>query len=160
MLIVACLLLLLVANGAPIVARLLPGLRHWNRPLDGSYRSADRAPLFGVHKTWRGLLAALLLTTLTAMLLGMPWWLGTLFAALSMAGDLLASFIKRRRQLPPGAAAPGLDQLPEALVPLLVLSRPLQLDWQSIALITVLFVLLDLLLSRFLYYLRIRRHPW
>jgi CDP-2,3-bis-(O-geranylgeranyl)-sn-glycerol synthase len=153
-------MLLLIANGAPIVARLLPGLRRWNRPLDAGYLMADGRRLFGEHKTWRGLVAALLLTTPGAVVLGLPWWLGALFAALSMAGDLLASFIKRRRQLAPGAAAPGLDQLPEALLPLLFLAGPLQLGWHEIALISVLFVILDLLISRLFYFLGVRRHPW
>lgn len=160
MLILTVLLLLLVANGAPILARLLPGLRHWSRPLDGGYRLADEQRLFGKHKTWRGLLAAVLLTTVTAGLLSFPLWLGALVGALSMVGDLLASFVKRRLQLPPGATAPGLDQVPESLLPLVVLYRPLELEWIEIVLITGLFVILNLLLSRVLYYLHIRRHPW
>ena len=39
---------------------------------------------------------------------------GLAFSALSMAGDLLSSFIKRRRGLPSGARSTALDQLPEA----------------------------------------------
>jgi len=158
--ILLCLLLLLIANGAPILVRLLPGLRRWNRPLDGGYRLADGQRLFGDHKTWRGVLAALLLTSLAAWLLHLPVWLGALFATLSMLGDLLGSFSKRRLQLAPGAAVPLLDQLPEALLPLLLLYRPLGLDWRQTVLIVLLFVVLDLLLSRGLYYLHIRRHPW
>lgn len=160
MLVLSCLLLLLVANGAPILARLLPGARRWNRPLDGGYRLADGRRLFGDHKTWRGIAAAVVFTALAAWLLQLPAWLGALFGALSLLGDLLASFTKRRLQLAPGAAAPGLDQLPEAWLPLLALQPALGLTWLQIALIGALFMALDLLLSRILYSLGMRRHPW
>lgn len=155
-----CLLLLLVANGAPILVRLLPGLRRWSRPVDAGREMADGERLFGDHKTWRGVLGAILLTGIAAWMLNLPLWLGFLFAALSMLGDLLGSFGKRRLHLAPGSAAPGLDQLPEALLPLLILQRPLGLDWPDILVSILLFMLLDLVLSRGLYYLGIRRHPW
>ena len=160
MTILLCLFLLLVANGAPILVRLLPGIRHWSRPLDARHHLTDGRRLFGDHKTWRGLIAAVLFTAAAGWLLSLPLWLGALFGALSMLGDLLGSFIKRRRQLPPGAAAPGLDQLPEALLPLLILYKPLGLGWQEVLLVPPLFVLIDLLVSRGLYRLRIRRRPW
>ncbi|TDY00981.1 CDP-archaeol synthase [Thiohalophilus thiocyanatoxydans] len=160
MTILLCLFLLLVANGAPILVRWLPGIRHWHRPLDADHHLADGRQLFGDHKTWRGLIAAVLLTAAAGWLLNLPLWLGALFGALSMLGDLLASFIKRRRQLTPGAAAPGLDQLPEALLPLLVLYQPLGLGWQEILLVPPLFMLINVLMSRGLYRLHIRRRPW
>lgn len=155
-----CLLLLLVANGAPILARLLPGVRHWNRSVDGGYRFPDGEPLFGAHKTWRGMVAAILLTAVAAGLAGYPLWLGAVFGALSMLGDLLASFTKRRLKWRSGAPAPLLDQLPEALLPLMSLADPLGLGWPSILLIGVLFTVLDWALSRVLYLWRLRRHPW
>ncbi|MFO8024891.1 CDP-archaeol synthase [Thiohalophilus sp.] len=160
MTILFCLFLLLVANGAPILARLLPGVRHWNRPLDGGYRLSDGEPLFGAHKTWRGVVAAIILTGAAAGLAGYPLWLGALFGGLSMLGDLLASFIKRRLRWRSGAPAPILDQLPEALLPLLFLAGPLELGGLSIPLIAVLFTVLDGILSRLLYHWRVRRHPW
>ena len=43
-----------------------------------------------------------------------------ILAAASMAGDLLASFLKRRFGLKVHAQAIGLDQIPEALLPLLL----------------------------------------
>jgi CDP-2,3-bis-(O-geranylgeranyl)-sn-glycerol synthase len=160
MMILTCLILLLTANGAPLLARLLPGLRHWNRPLDSGYRLIDGERLFGQHKTWRGLFAAILLTAPVAWFLNLPLWLGILFALFSMLGDLLGSFVKRRWHIAPGARAIGLDQLPEALLPLLLLRQPLGLGWHSILITTVLFMIVVLLLSRILYYLRIRKNPW
>lgn len=160
MLIITCLLLLLAANGAPILVRLLPAPGYWNQPVDGGYRLADGQRLFGDHKTWRGIVAGILLTVPVAWLLGLPPLLGALFALFSLLGDLLGSFTKRRRQLAPGARAIVLDQLPEALLPLLLLQQPLGLGWSEILIVSVLFTIIDLLLSRGLYYLRIRRNPW
>jgi hypothetical protein len=62
-----------------------------------------------------------------ARLLQHPLALAIAFGLLSFSADTAASFVKRRLRLQPGTEIPGLDQLPEALVPLLVLSHPLGL---------------------------------
>ncbi|HKJ22762.1 MAG TPA: CDP-archaeol synthase, partial [Gammaproteobacteria bacterium] len=53
--------LLLVANGAPVLARQVRGARP-ARPLDGGLRLADGRPLLGRSKTLRGVGAALICT--------------------------------------------------------------------------------------------------
>ena len=70
--------------------------------------------------------------------------LGLQLAALAMAADLATSFVKRRLNLAPGREVPGVDQIPEALVPLLVLSRPLGISVAVAGLMTGVFLLLDL----------------
>jgi CDP-diglyceride synthetase len=156
---VKLLLLLAVANGTPIVAkRLLRGKLAW--PIDSGLRLRDGQPLFGGSKTWRGLLLALLTTGLAASLLGLSWQLGLLVAALAMAGDLLSSFVKRRLGRPPSSRAFGLDQIPESLLPLVAGCSFLGLGWADVALGTVLFLLGEVLLSRWLYRLRIRDQPY
>jgi CDP-2,3-bis-(O-geranylgeranyl)-sn-glycerol synthase len=153
------LLLLITANGAPIVFRWLSAGRYaW--PLDAGLRLADGRPLFGTSKTWRGLIAALLCTTLLAWLIGWSPWLGLLFASMSMLGDLFASFLKRRFAIPSGGMAPGLDQIPESLFPLLALRGFLEISWLQIFFIVVAFIILDYLLSFVLYRLHIRQHPY
>ena len=153
------LLLLLVANGAPILARQLLGQR-FDSPLDRGYRFFDNRPLLGPNKSWRGVVAALLATTLCALLLGAVWWLGALLALLSMLGDVLASFIKRRLEIAPQGKLVGLDQIPEALLPLWLLRDALGLDSVQILLTVALFVLLDLTLSPLLYRWHIRLRPY
>ena len=153
------LLLLLVANGAPILARQLLGQR-FDSPLDRGYRFFDNRPLLGPNKSWRGVVAALLATTLCALLLGAVWWLGAFLALLSMLGDALASFIKRRLAIAPRGRAVGLDQIPEALLPLWLLRDILGLDSVQILLTVALFVLLDLTLSPLLYRWHIRLRPY
>ena len=100
--------------------------------------------MLGDHKTWRGLIAALLSCTLAASLIGYCASLGVAFAALAMAGDAASSLIKRRLHLKPGAEVPGLDQVPEALTPLLVLSAPLGIGVCAAWIITGVFVLANL----------------
>ena len=153
------LLLLLAANGAPVVARLVLGQRLAS-PLDGGRCFIDGRPLIGPAKSWRGVIAAVVVTSLFALLLHYGWWLGALLGLLAMVGDLIASFIKRRLAIPSHGRAMGLDQLPEALLPLWLLQAPLGLDWRQVIAITLLFMLLNLLLSPLLYRLHIRRRPY
>jgi hypothetical protein len=153
------LLLLLVANGAPILARQLFGER-FDLPLDGGYRFIDGQPLLGPAKSWRGVMAALLAATLCALLLDLMWWLGALFALLTMLGDLLASFIKRRLAIAPQGRAVGLDQIPEALLPLWLLRDSLALDGGQVLLTVLLFMLLEMVLSPLLYRWHIRLRPY
>jgi CDP-2,3-bis-(O-geranylgeranyl)-sn-glycerol synthase len=153
------LLLLGVANGTPIFARKLLGDR-FGAPLDGGLRFLDGRPLLGSSKTVRGLVLSLACTTLAAMLLGMEWITGAGLAGASMLGDLLSSFIKRRLGLKTHSQAVGLDQVPEALLPLLVLQDRLGLNAADIALLVAAFIALELLLSRLLFKLHIRDRPY
>lgn len=145
------LLLVIVANLAPWAAgRLLP--RRWRSPLDGGAALADGSRLLGDHKTWRGLAAGILACALVARLLRQPLLLGAAFGALALAADAASSFLKRRLRLRPGTEIPGLDQLPEALMPLLVLARPLGLGFTDAIAVASAFMLLDLATLRL-------RHP-
>ena len=158
--IINALILLLVANGSPVIIRNLLGEQRFSLALDHGRHFFDDRPVFGPHKTYRGLLASVVTTTITAWLLSLPLLLGVLFSLLSMLGDLFASFCKRRMHIHSGGMALGLDQLPEALLPLLLLKSQLQLSYTDVAISLVLFVILDLLLSSLLFKLQIRKHPY
>ena len=152
------LLLVLVANGAPVLAqRLLPFAP---RPLDGGLRLRDGQRLFGETKTVRGIVAALLATITVSLLLGFGWPLGLIIAMFAMLGDLFSSFIKRRLGMRSSSMALGLDQVPEALFPLLAVRWLVELALPEIGTLVVLFFILELLLSRILYRLRIRHQPY
>jgi len=97
---------LTVANNAPIAAKLLLGPR-CNRPIDSDRVFLDGRPLLGRSKTWRGLAAAIALSTLIAPALGFGPATGALIGALAMAGDALASFAKRRLGVPPSGKSCG-----------------------------------------------------
>lgn len=156
---VRALLLLAVANGAPVLGHKLFGSR-LGYPLDGGWRFVDGRPLLGPSKTLRGVVLALAAATVAAPLLGLAWITGALLAGLSMLGDLASSFIKRRLGRPPSSRALLLDQVPESLFPLLGLRVPLGLTAWDIALVVLAFFVLELLLSRLLYRLHLRDQPY
>ena len=153
------LVLIGMVNGAPILLRRALGerLRH---PIDGGYLWRDGRPLLGPRKTLVGFVGAVLTGTLVGWALGLGWQLGLLMGGVSMLGDLISSFAKRRLKLPPSGQAPGLDQIPESLFPLLAVRDLLDLGWSGIVLVVLAFVLLDSLISPLLYRLRVRNRPF
>ena len=153
------LMLLLTANGSPVLGKRLLGDRcAW--PLDAGLRFFDGRPLLGQSKTVRGLVLSLAATTAVASLLGFSWTLGLGFAAATMAGDLFSSFVKRRLKVRPSGQALGLDQIPEALLPLWIFRGSLGLDAGGIVALVLLFTVGELLLSRVMFRLGIREQPY
>jgi len=138
------LVLILWANGLPALLGLLLGPA---RPLDGGRTWSGGRPVLGQSKTWRGLFASLLTTPLAGLTLGIPWYLGLGVALGAMFGDLVASFIKRRLGLRSGDSVPLLDQLPESLIPVLLLMGPLGLGWADAGVLVLAFAVLDLVLT-------------
>lgn len=157
--IIQCLLLLVVANGAPILARNVLKER-FSHPIDGNVLFMDGKPLLGSSKTLRGVFASICLTGLASLILGTGFAFGALFGLLAMFGDLASSFLKRRLSLKPSSMALGVDQIPEALLPILVFRQELELSWPEITIIVFAFIVTELLLSKILFRLRIRKHPY
>ena len=153
------LILLMLANGAPVVAKKILGER-WAYPFDCGVEFVDGRPLFGRSKTIRGVLLAVLVTTAGAPLIGLQWQIGLLVGGLAMAGDLASSFLKRRMAMPVSSRASGLDQVPEALIPLLACRNPLSLTMADIGDTAALFFIGEVLLSRVLYAVRLRDRPY
>jgi len=151
--------LLTVANVAPLFAkRLLCG--KLAGPLDGGLLFPDGRPLWGPGKTIGGFAMALAFTPLCAELAGLSWRLGLLAAIAAMTGDLLSSFVKRRLALSSGAMAPGLDQVPESLLPMLALWRFLPFSAADIVLVCVIFLAGELIFARILFHLHLRERPY
>lgn len=140
----ALLALILLANGLPALLGLLLGPA---RPIDGGRTLADGLPLLGSSKTWRGLVASLIGTSLGGLVLGLHWAIGLKVAMGAMLGDLMASFAKRRLGRPASAALPLLDQVPEVLIPALLTKGELALAWSDVGILLLAFVLLDLILT-------------
>ncbi len=110
------LLLIIIANGAPILMRVL--LKDaLNLAVDFGNKLSDSNRIFGSSKTWRGVFAALVATSASAWLLGYYPETGLLIAVYAILGDLLSSFIKRRLAMAPSSKAPLLDQVPESFFP-------------------------------------------
>lgn len=119
------------ANAAPIFSARLPGLREWNSRIDLG-RQFHGQPLLGSHKTWRGLLSGVAVSTLVLWLeqllavhtgwaqsfLGSVDYaalpvllLGPLFGLGALGGDAIESFFKRRRGTKSGKSWFPFDQL-------------------------------------------------
>lgn len=150
--------LLIVANGSPVVLSLLSG-KHRQWPVDGGLRLPDGRPLFGNSKSLPGLAIAVSATTLCSLVIGPSVWIGLLIGTFAMIGDLLSSFVKRRLGLVSGASAIGLDQVPESFLPLLICKPVLALSWTQVLVLTVAFLATNLLISRVMWQLGIRKYP-
>lgn len=153
-------LLVLCANGAPVLAQHLFKGTVLSGAIDNGLLLKDQRPLFGVAKTWGGILASVVLTSLLALLIGLPIVLGSLVAILAMLGDLISSFIKRRLGFYASSQAVGLDQIPESLLPWIFITQYYQLSAYYLVSGVVIFFILELVLSRLLHKVGIRKHPY
>ena len=146
--VIQCITLVIVANGAPILFEQLLGRRFCD-PIDAGIVLGDGHPLLGPSKTWRGVAAALLVTGFAAALIGLPWLLGVVAAFCAMIGDCLSSFVKRRLGLAAGGRAVGLDQIPESLLPALACAASLRLGPVEVFIIVAVFTVGHMTVSQF-----------
>jgi hypothetical protein len=151
--------LLTLANGAPVVAKKICGSR-FSVPLDFGVMFFDRRPVFGSSKTIRGIVVSIMVTAAGAPLIGLNPTIGAMAAGAAMAGDLLSSFLKRRVNLPPSNQALGIDQIPESMLPMLVCRDALQLTAVDIVLGVGMFFAGELVLSRLLFRAHLRDEPY
>lgn len=150
--------LIVLANAIPVLlARLFGAHADWPLDLD---TKLGQQPLLGPSKTWRGLVGSLMLTPLFAILFGLSGWDGLLIAAMAMLGDVCGSFIKRRLKIVPSGMAPGLDQIPESLFPALAMKPSLAMSWGDVLIMVLLFIFIELLLSRLGFMLNLRNRPY
>jgi CDP-2,3-bis-(O-geranylgeranyl)-sn-glycerol synthase len=131
------------ANGAPIFSSRLPILKNWNARLDFGKHFQDR-PVFGSHKTWRGLMSGMIVATLVLwlqqLLAAHTSWahaftdsvayddlptlvLGPLMGLGALGGDAIESFFKRRHGTKSGKSWFPFDQL-DYIVGALLISLP------------------------------------
>lgn len=153
------LLLLTIANGAPVVAKRLLGSR-LSYPLDGHARFLDGRPLFGTSKTIRGLVLSIAMTSGVAPMLELKLSTGFLIGTGAMVGDLLSSFTKRRLGLKPSSRTTGLDQIPESLLPALLCWQELSLTAADGVAMVGGFLIGEIILSRWLFRMHIRDRPY
>lgn len=110
------------ANMIPIPVAAIPQLKRFDTPFDFG-KTWRGKPIFGAHKTWRGLVAGIIFATivlyLQQRLVAHSTWLqnwtdqvdyaqlptlvlGPLFAVGALGGDAIESFFKRRVGIAPG----------------------------------------------------------
>lgn len=114
----------------------------------------------GRSKSWAGIACSLAACAVVAPLLDLAIEAGLCVAAAAMAGDLCSSFAKRRLGLSPSAPAPGLDQVPEAILPLFTLQAFLPLAGSDLAIALLLFVLGEITIASLLKRCGLREPPF
>lgn len=144
---IRALALLGAANATPVIVAQV-ARDGWSTPLDFGYVMPDGERLFGSHKTWRGLMFGVLAVVAVGAMFELSLSSSVGFAVTSLAADAVSSAVKRRMHLKPGTESVGLDQIGEALLPLILFSTPLSLAPAEIVGVTAIFVLLDLATAR------------
>nr|WP_319492144.1 CDP-archaeol synthase [uncultured Desulfobacter sp.] len=120
------------------MAYLLEG--KWDAPVDRGLMFRDGRPFLGSHKTVRGVVGGIVAGGVGALVLNLPLWVGVWTGILSMAGDLLNSFIKRRLAKTEGQEFLVMDQLLEGALPLGVLVICAQLPLAGGIFLLLIFV--------------------
>lgn len=143
-----------VSNSIPIFVAKMPYLKKFNAPIDGGrkFRGHD---LLGSHKTWRGLIAGIIISTIILwvqqILVAHYGWaqylangvdysalpvfiLGPLFAIGALGGDAVESFLKRQNNIKSGKSWVPFDQLDYIIGSVLVslffvILSPIQYLW-------------------------------
>jgi len=128
------------ANMAPPFAKRFKAFEFFGKPIDGG-KNFRGSPVFGSHKTWRGLiigtLVGILIAFIQKVLYKFPFFqsisfynyqeintffLGFLIAFGALLGDLFFSFLKRRSNIEPGKSWIPFDQLGYILGPFLLVT--------------------------------------
>ena len=147
------------ANAAPVALKRVLSDRY-STPVDGGLVLRDGHRLLGSSKTWRGVAIGILVPSCLSPLLGIPWRAGVLVGVAAMAGDCMASFVKRRLGLAASSMALGLDQIPEFLLPAISMRAYAPLSVIDCFTIVLTFVAGELALSRVFFYLGLRERPY
>lgn len=147
------------ANAAPVALNRLLSNRY-SAPVDGGLVLCDGHRLLGPSKTLRGVGIGILVPASLSLLMGFSWRTGALVGVAAMAGDCMASFIKRRLGLAASSMALGLDQIPELLLPAISMRAYAPLGVMDIFAVVLLFFFGELALSRVLFHLGLRQRPY
>ena len=147
------------ANAAPVALKRLLSDRY-STPVDGGLVLRDGRRLLGPSKTWRGVAFAILLPACLSPLTGFSWRAGALVGSTAMAGDCIASFLKRRLGLAASSMALGLDQIPESLLPAISMRAYAQLSGIDIFMVVLIFFVVELALSRVFFHLGLRERTY
>jgi len=167
------------ANMIPIFAAAIPALKKYDAPIDGgkTWRGHE---LLGPHKTWRGIIAGIIIATFVLWLqqflaanyawtdfvtngidyAALPLFiLGPLFAIGALGGDAIESFFKRQRNIKSGGSWVPFDQLDYIIGAVLitlffVILTPVQYFW-----IFVVWFFAHLLASYVGYLLGLKKDP-
>ncbi|MDB5180532.1 MAG: hypothetical protein JWO54_290 [Candidatus Saccharibacteria bacterium] len=167
------------ANMIPIFAAAIPALKKYGAPIDGG-RTWRGHELLGPHKTWRGIIAGIIIATFVLWLqqylaANYDWAraitdgidytslpvliLGPLFAIGALGGDAIESFFKRQRNIKSGGSWVPFDQLDYIIGSVFVtlffvILTPMQYLW-----IFIIWFVMHLVASYIGYLLGLKKDP-
>jgi len=166
------------ANMTPPIAKRLGVLKSLAKPIDFDKKFFGK-PIFGSHKTWRGVILAFLVGFLTVLfqrfLFNFDFFkkisildyskiniflFATLISLGQIFGDLIFAFIKRRIGLKPGAPFIPFDQTNYVFGCFLFLQPYLKLGLKIWLTILILTFFLHTIFNRLGYYLKIHNAKW
>ncbi|HII71424.1 TPA: CDP-archaeol synthase [Candidatus Woesearchaeota archaeon] len=161
-----------LANMAPVLVKWIPFLDY---PVDFHLKLRGR-PLFGSHKTWRGLFFGILIGVLGAYI--QSWLypftqsislidytqvnlllLGSLLGLGALLGDMIKSMFKRQFNIKPGKPWVPFDQLDWIVGSMIVLFY-VTIPWLHILIAFFLFGALHPLTNYLGYIIRIKKSKW
>lgn len=164
-----------VANMAPVLVR---GIPFMNTRIDGGRMLAGK-PLFGSHKTWRGLIAAVLFGEMAFLLLAWigkmgslstwegaeiyaraSWFTGFFIGLGAILGDLAKSFFKRRVGIPSGKPWIPFDQVDYLLGGLIALSCFAEIEFGHALAVLLIGVVLHITVNHVGYAVGMRETRW
>ena len=150
--------------GPSYVANAAPLLFGGGRTLDGGRTLSDGQPIFGSHKTIRGVFAGVFAGSLVGIaesFLDSRLIVGGFMIALgAVLGDLFGAFVKRRLRVEPGRAFPFLDQLDFILGGLLLGYSFFPIYWISAILVVIVTPPIHLATNYGAYLLGIKKTKW
>lgn len=132
--------------------------------LDGGRTLADGQPIFGSHKTVRGVVAGIIAGTLIGLaespVDSRLAFAGFMIALGAVLGDLFGAFVKRRLKVEPGKSFPILDQLDFVLGSVLLGYPFFQIGLFSILLVVVVTPPIHLATNYGAFRLGIKKTQW
>ncbi len=158
-----------IANISPLFACRLPGLKHWDTPMDfgKTYRGKR---VFGTNKTWRGLVFGAVVAALVGLLqyrVITSSVESTAFIVLATAamgfgalvGDAVESFFKRQIGIKPGEKWFPFDQIDYIIGGLLCVAPFVDLSLADVVRVGVLYFGLHIVFSYIGYLIGFKKTP-
>lgn len=166
------------ANMTPPLIKKAKLFSFLNREVDFGKKFLGQ-PIFGKHKSWRGVILGILVGMVTALLQLRLYQFsavqkislfdyqkinillfGFLISAGAVFGDLLFAFIKRRLKMEPGVRFIPFDQTNYVIGAAIFLTPYLKIDILVWVAIFILTFLLHIIFNRLGYYLKLHRARW
>ena len=161
------------ANAAPRILQRLNLLECLARPVDFG-KSFYGKPIFGTHKTWRGLVQAPFLGAFVGLLQSIVWQpsyfpfqgikeyvlLGVLLGSGAILGDLFFAFLKRRLGKKEGSKWVPFDQLNFVIGALALLNILYVPPLAMIVAILIVSGMLHIVANRIAYLMKIQKTKW